>query len=861
MNNRRVNEDNEKKSTSKNPVAVGQKLSFNMYSKTNFSRFSGAKGDITRNKLVIEVKRGVAVKNQQERETVFDQEEEHVSLETSEISRRINALKKAKEEEVKRKILEAQEELEIKNQYRSSEEIQQEKSNLEMDQEITISQNLKESDSQENNQFSEKNSNLDSKRSEVSEIEDDPQSLLKEKKKIPKNQEPHKTNHTDTKRKHSSPIKLNSAAPKTSAVVPSTKTRLKKSHLASLIDDESGDILEKRRSLASFKRSQAKSRRNRNEFNKQEIKKIYKDILILEKISVGDLASKLSELAVNIIKELKNLGIYVKNNDFILSPDVAELVSVSLGHKVRTTSKSVEDILTIPKDLDKDLKTRPPVVTIMGHVDHGKTSLLDFFRSSSITSLESGGITQHIGAYSISVDTDKYITFLDTPGHAAFSEIRQKGSNVTDITVLMIAADDGIKPQTIESINLSKSSNVPIIVAINKIDKEGVNIDKIKQDLLQYDLISEDFGGDTIIVPISVKEKKNLDKLAESILLLSEIKELRARYDVAASGVVLESRVDYTRGFCSTLLVQRGSLKKGDLILAGTSYCRVRWILDDASQELETLDPSFVGVVFGFDSSPSSGEKFYVLESEKKIQEIIEHRKKIQDISEKDLLQKSNIQNVEDLFSKHSLSKKKEITLIIKVDAYGSIDAIKNCLKQIQHEEVKLKLLSISIGNITISDINHASIADAIIIGFNVKIEAKALSLSERNSVLIQNFSNVYQIIDKLKSITQKMLSPILKEVYTGSAEVRKVFEIKKVGKIAGCYITDGIIETASKVNIIRDTQVVHEDFVDTIQQLKTHVKEIRAGLECGITLKKDFDFRLGDIIKVFKIVHEERKL
>ncbi|MBF8246393.1 MAG: translation initiation factor IF-2 [Rickettsia sp.] len=628
-----------------------------------------------------------------------------------------------------------------------------------------------------------------------------------------------------------------------------------RSNLITSLDQESGDIIEKRRSLASFKRAQEKFKRKQQNITAKPAK-VYREINIDNEITINELANKLSELSSKVVHELKKLGVKYESKEQILSRDIAELIAVSLGHSVKiSTQINLENILKIPEDNENNLETRPPVVAFMGHVDHGKTSLLDSFRATDVVSGESGGITQHIGSYNVKFTDNSSITFIDTPGHEAFVKIRSRSSSITDIVVLVISAEDGIKAQTIEAIKHTQESKVPIIVAINKIDKNDSTIDKIKGDLLSYDIISEDLGGDVMVVNVSAKKKINLDKLRESILLLAEMLSLKANYKAMACGVILESRIDIKIGNISNLLVQRGNLKIGDIIIAGTSMGKVKNIIDDFGKNISELTPSMVANISGFDVLPDAGEKFYVLESEQNAYNIISYRKKLQ----KKISEKSSKKSIEDLFAKPKI---KNIFLIIKSDVYSSMDAIYSSISQIKHPEIFIKIINMSIGNINLTDINLAITSNASIIGFNIKTDLKVQNYADRHSIDIHNFTNIYQVLDFIKARVSSLISPTIKETCIGHAKVRQVFNLTKTGQVIGSYVTDGIIKNNNKVQIFRKNKLIHEDFINSIKQLKNHVKEVRSGLECGITLKNLIpDIQVEDILKIYEITEEKNIL
>jgi len=494
----------------------------------------------------------------------------------------------------------------------------------------------------------------------------------------------------------------------------------------------------------------------------------------------------------------------------------------------------------------------------MGHVDHGKTSLLDALKSTDVVAGEAGGITQHIGAYSVTMSDGRMITFIDTPGHEAFTEMRTRGAQATDIVVLVVAADDGIKAQTIEAISHAKAANVPIIVAINKIDKPDADIEKVKQELLVHDLVSEDFGGEIITVGVSAKQRMNLDKLEEAILLVAEMQDLKANPEGIACGVVIESRVDITRGVVATVIVQRGTLKKSDIIMAGTTFGRVKRICNDKGRTITEAGPSLAIEIYGLSEAPSAGDVFNVVASEKQARDIIDYRIR----KEKELRVTASKTSLDDLFLKASgVSKIKELALIIKGDVHGSIEAIISNLNKIENDEVKLKILHSAVGGISESDVGLAQASRALILGFNVRANNAAAQDADKNKVDIRYYSIIYNLIDDIRAIMSGMLSPIIREVYIGSVDIREVFNVSKVGKIAGSYVTKGTIKRGAGVRLLREDIVIHEGKLKTLKRFKEDVKEVREGYECGIAFENYEDIKVGDSVEVFELVEEQQKL
>lgn len=635
--------------------------------------------------------------------------------------------------------------------------------------------------------------------------------------------------------------------------------KINKSAILNLLNEDSDDAPVKSRSFASIQRAKAKQRR-KNELSGESKKqdKVYREVIIPEVITVSELANRMTERVTDVVRELMKLGVMATTNQSI-DADTAELIVTTFGHSSKRVQESdVENILISVEDKPEDLVSRAPIVTVMGHVDHGKTSLLDALKATDVAAGEAGGITQHIGAYSVTMSDNRMITFIDTPGHEAFTEMRTRGAKVTDIVVLVVAADDGIKAQTIEAISHAKAAGVPIIVAINKIDKPDADVQKVKNELLQHELVPEDLGGDVMTVPVSAKEKLGLDKLEETILLVAEMEDLKANPNAVAAGVVIESRVDKGQGTVASVLVQRGTLKVGDLIVAGTSYGRIKRMNNDKGRSVPDALPSYVVEIFGLDDAPSAGDIFNVVITEKQARDITEYRAR----KVKDNKVTASKTTLEELFQRASGSGKiKELPIIIKGDVHGSIEAINGSLNKIESDEVKLKVLHQAVGGITESDVNLAEASGAIILGFNVRANAAAALAADKGKVDIRYYSVIYNLIDDIKSIMSGMLSPIIREIYIGSVEVREVFNVSKVGKVAGSYVTKGIIKRGAGVRLLRDDIVVYEGKLKTLKRFKEDVKELREGFECGIAFENYDDIKVGDLVEVFEIVEEQQKL
>lgn len=628
---------------------------------------------------------------------------------------------------------------------------------------------------------------------------------------------------------------------------------LKKTDIFKMLDSDD-DFMQRR--FKNFKPKKQKTA----ETKQQE--KIYREVIISDKITVSEIASQMSEKVSDVIKELMKLNLNISANENI-DLDTAELIVSIFGHKIKKID-NIEDTL-IPKieDTEEDLVLAPPVVTVMGHVDHGKTSLLDALKSSDIASTEAGGITQHIGAYKVLVHGQKTITFIDTPGHEAFTEMRVRGANLTDIVILVIAADDGIKAQTIEAINHAKAAKVPIIVAVTKIDKNEGNLEAIKNALLKYDIVSEDFGGDTLVIPVSAIKKINLDKLTESILLLAEMNELKANRNAPASGVVLEAKIDKKQGVATSLLIKRGTLKVGDIIVAGSSFGKIRKIVSDKAIDINNATISDPVEVFGLNDAPNAGDKFDVVENEKQARVIIDYRINVQ--KEKEAAMMPPI-DIDYLFLKASEGGQgiKELPVIIKADTKGSVEAIANNIRKLSQDEIKVKIIHQAVGAITESDLSLARACggqDVFICGFNVRAPSNIAAMAENYKITLRYYSIIYNLLEDVKSFMSGMLSPIMREQYIGSVEVRQIFEISKIGKIAGSYVTKGVIKRGSGVRLLRDNIVIHEGKLKTLKRYKDEVKEVKEGFECGIAFENYADIKVGDNVEVFETIEEKRKL
>ena len=572
-------------------------------------------------------------------------------------------------------------------------------------------------------------------------------------------------------------------------------------------------------------------------------------VKIPDEITVGELASRMKKTAGEVIKILMKNGVMAAINQTI-DFDTAEFVATEMGCKVEkeVTVTIEERIIDDHVDTAEELQPRAPVVVVMGHVDHGKTSTLDAIRKTSVTAGEAGGITQHIGAYTVDVN-GQMITFLDTPGHAAFTSMRARGAKSTDIAILVVAADDGIMPQTIESINHAKAAEVPLIVAINKMDKPTANPDKIKEQLTKYDLVPEEWGGDTIIVPISAKTGQGLDELLEMVLLTAEVQELKANPNRRAKGTVIEARLDKTRGPIATLLVQNGTLNQGDIIIAGTSVGRVRVMTNDKGRTVKSAGPSIPVEITGLAEVPTPGDEFNAVTDERMARELVEQRKQAQ----KDALAKLNQKvTLDNLFSRMQEGEMKTLNLIVKADVQGSAEAVKASLEKISNEEVRVKVIHAGVGAINESDVLLASTAGAIIVGFNVRPDAAAQASGQRANVDMRFYRVIYDAIDEIEAAMKGMLAPKYEEAVIGHAEVRMTYKVSAVGTIAGCMVKDGKVTRDSQVRILRDNIVIHEGEIGSLQRFKDAAKEVTAGYECGMSVVKFNDIREGDIFECF---------
>ena len=600
--------------------------------------------------------------------------------------------------------------------------------------------------------------------------------------------------------------------------------------------------------LASAKRRQ-EERDKMNKLQLEIAKKQQLKVEIPDEISVGELASRMKKTASEVIKQLFKMGVFASVSD-VIDYDTAALVAMELGCKVeKEVIVTVEErLIDDHEDKPEDLVPRAPVVVVMGHVDHGKTSLLDYIRHANVVSGEAGGITQHIGAYTVDVNGSP-ITFLDTPGHEAFTSMRARGAMVTDIAILVVAADDGIMPQTIESINHAKAANIPVVVAINKMDAVGANPERIKQQLTEYDLVSEEWGGDTIICPISAKTGQGIDNLLENLAVLSEVLELKANPNRAAKGAVIEARLDKGRGPIMTVLVQNGTLKLGDIIIAGTAVGRVRTMINDKGQRVTEAGPSTPVEISGMSEVPSAGDTFNAVADERMARELAEERR-IQMSS--NAMPGTKKVSLEDLFSQIQAGEMKTLNVIVKADVQGSAEAVKASLEKISNEEVRVKVIHSAVGAINESDVMLAATSGAIIVGFNVRPDNAARDSAARSKVDMRMYRVIYDCINEIEAAMKGMLAPKFKEVVIGHAEVRETYKVSKVGTVCGCYCTDGKIQRGCEVRVLRDNIVIHEGELASLRRFKDDVKEVASGYECGMQVEKFNDIKVGDVIECF---------
>ena len=634
------------------------------------------------------------------------------------------------------------------------------------------------------------------------------------------------------------------------------KSLKQESSLSNMFNDQDGGMLD------YYDLTTARGRKNKKRVNKNDEERIkqkifeLKEITIPETISVKDFAAEIKKTSGEVLKKLMGYGIMATlNND--IDFDTAFLIAEEFGIKANKKETVTEEDILFDESEDKaeELKDRPPVIVVMGHVDHGKTSLLDAIRSTNVIEGEAGGITQHIGASQVEIN-GRMITFLDTPGHEAFTSMRARGAQVTDIAILVVAANDGVKPQKAEAINHAKAADIPIIVAVNKIDLEGANVERVKEELTKYELVPEEWGGDTIFVPISAKQKTNIDTLLEMVLLVADMKELKANPDKQSKGVVIEAKLDKARGPVATMLVQRGTLDIGDTIVVGSVIGRIRTMSNYKGKKVKKAGPSMPVEVTGLPEVPVAGETFYEVDDEKTAKHLIERRKRQE--REKSINATAKV-SLNDLFSQIERGKLKELNLVVKADVQGSVEAVKQSLEKLSNDEVKVKVIHANVGGVTETDVTLAKVSNAIIIAFNVRPEPLARDMADKEEVEIKQYSVIYHAIEDVEAAMKGMLDPEFEEKVIGNAEIRQTFKVSNVGTIAGCYVTNGKVSRNAGIRIIRDNVVIHDGKLISLKRFKDDAKEVAAGYECGIQIEDFNDIQEGDILEVY-IMEEIKK-
>jgi translation initiation factor IF-2 len=620
-------------------------------------------------------------------------------------------------------------------------------------------------------------------------------------------------------------------------------------------DPEEGG--ERMRSLASVRRAREKERLKQLQMMRSEAK-VVRDVIVPEVITVQELANRMAERGADVIKTLMRMGVMATITQSI-DADTAELVVAEFGHNIKRVSDAdVEIGLRGDSDTEAELTARPPVVTVMGHVDHGKTSLLDALRKTDVAVHEAGGITQHIGAYQVTLADGARITFIDTPGHAAFTQMRARGARVTDIVVLVVAADDGVMPQTVEAITHAKAAGVPIIVAINKVDRPDANPDRVRTELLQHGIQVEDMGGETLSVPVSAKQGTNLEKLTEAILLQAEVLDLRANPDRAAEGVIIETKVERGRGAVATCLVQRGTLQVGDIFVAGSEWGRVRGLMDAAGNEVAAAPPGMPVEILGLNGTPAAGDDLIVVPSEARAREVTEFRqRRLRDAR----TTTTSRGTFEQMLNRIQQGQAKELALVVKADVHGSSEAIVGALEKLSTEDVKVNVLHAGVGGINESDVTLARASSAMIIGFNVRANPQAREMARRDGVEIRYYSIIYELADEVKQLLSGMLSPTLREHILGYADIREVFSITKVGKVAGCMVTEGVVRRGARLRLLRDSVVIHEGDLGQLKRFKEDVREVKEGYDCGISIASYQDIQIGDTIECYEMQEVARQL
>jgi translation initiation factor IF-2 len=616
------------------------------------------------------------------------------------------------------------------------------------------------------------------------------------------------------------------------------------------------DEEERSRSIAAFRRRTERMKNKAQGFQKPTEKKS-REVIIPEAITIQELANRMAERGADIIKYLMKQGQMHTIND-VIDADLAQIIAEEMGHKVKRVSESdVVEGLAADTDTDEQLVPRPPVVTIMGHVDHGKTSLLDQIRKTNVVSGEAGGITQHIGAYQVETRSG-LITFIDTPGHEAFTAMRARGAKATDIVVLVVAADDGVMPQTVEAINHARAADVPIIVAINKIDKPSADASRVRRELLQHEIVVEGMGGETLDVEVSAMKGTNLDKLLDTILLQAEVLDLKANPNREAGGLVVEAQLDKGRGPVATVLVQRGTLRLGDIFVAGSAWGRVRALVNDKGEQVKEAGPSAPVEVLGLNSAPEAGDQFDVVPTEARAREITDYRERKRRDARGTTSARSSL---EQMMSQMKEGVMKEFPILVKADVQGSAEAIVQALEKIGSEEIGARVIHYAVGGINESDIGLSTASGAVVLGFNVRASGQARDAAERAGIEIRYYNIIYDLVDDIKAAMSGKLAPEMRETFLGNARILEVFNITKVGKVAGCQVTEGVVQRGARVRLIRDNVVIHEGTLSTLKRFKDEVKEVQAGQECGMAFEGYQDMRAGDVIECFRVERIERKL
>ncbi len=615
------------------------------------------------------------------------------------------------------------------------------------------------------------------------------------------------------------------------------------------------DSEEKNRSLAAFRRRTERQKKQAQGFQ-MPTEKRSRQVVIPEAITIQELANRMAERAVDVIKLLMRQGEMHTIND-IIDADTAQLLAEELGHSVQRVSESdVEEGLSGSEDGDDALAPRAPVVTIMGHVDHGKTSLLDALRKTNVVAGEAGGITQHIGAYQVETPGGM-VTFIDTPGHEAFTSMRARGAKATDIVVLVVAADDGVMPQTVEAVNHAKAASVPIIVAINKIDKQNANPTRVRTDLLAHGIVVESMGGDTLEIEVSATKGTNLDKLLDAILLQSEILALRANPNRSATGIVVEAQLDRGRGPVATVLVQNGTLHLGDIFVAGSAWGRVRALINDRGEQVESASPAVPVEVLGLNSAPEAGDTFAVVESESRAREVTDYRER----KRRETRGAVSRSSLEQMMSQLKEGARKEVPILVKADVQGSSEAILQALEKLSTAEVAARVVHYGVGAISESDVSLAQASGAVVLGFNVRANQQARDAAEQAGIEIRYYNIIYDLVDDVKAVMSGLLAPTLRETFLGNAEILEIFNISKVGKVAGCRVVEGVVQRGARVRLIRDNVVVHEGTLSTLKRFKDEVREVQVGQECGMAFEGYQDMRKGDVIECFRVEEVKRTL